>query len=126
MKLLDSLFFVSNESVRASGYECTITLDPNHITFKGHFPGFPVTPGVVQIQILEELVEEKVGRGNYTLKSVSQCKFLKVIDPVKTNQLNVSYSHVVEGQEVKVRAKFLENEIIVFKFIGIFLKDDLQ
>lgn len=117
---------MSNESVRASGYECTITLDPNHITFKGHFPGFPVTPGVVQIQILEELVEEKVGRGNYTLKSVSQCKFLKVIDPIKTNQLTVSYSYILKGQEVKAKAEFRENEIILFKFSGTFLKDELR
>jgi 3-hydroxyacyl-[acyl-carrier-protein] dehydratase len=120
MKLFNSLFQVSDESEVNGIHHCKITLDATHVTYKGHFPGFPVTPGVVQIQIVEELLEYKLGKGNYILKSTNQCKFLKVIDPEKTNSLAVSYSFVEEGTQVDVKASFQLNDVVFFKFSGRF------
>jgi 3-hydroxymyristoyl/3-hydroxydecanoyl-(acyl carrier protein) dehydratase len=48
--------------------------------FQGHFPGFPVLPGVQQLMMAYDLARELAGR-ELTVKSVKRMKFVKVVEP---------------------------------------------
>ena len=56
--LLDSFFTIVECDSSSNGLAFySITIDQGHDIYKGHFPGFPVTPGVVEIEIVKELME---------------------------------------------------------------------
>ena len=50
------------------------------LAFKGHFPDYPILPGIVQIMMAEITISEVMG-AEYTVQEVKQGKFLKPIEP---------------------------------------------
>lgn len=66
--------------------ELIVELQKNHDIFKGHFPGFPVAPGVALIQILKNGLEKQL-QTKLQLQSSSQIKFLNLANPYKDNLL---------------------------------------
>lgn len=68
-------FMAGNSQIKAA-----ILLNVNHEVYKGHFPGQPVVPGVIQIQILRELSEKAFGRKLF-IGEVSSAKYLNMIVP---------------------------------------------
>ena len=88
MKLINDLFVVRETSVSEVGFITTIELNPGHIVYCGHFPGHPVTPGVIQMQIVHELLEKHCCK-NLRLITMSRCKFLKILNPNETSRIDV-------------------------------------
>ena len=82
MKLLNNLFEIVESSGSASSFSVTIRLLPDHFVYKGHFPGYPVTPGVIFIQIIHELVEHHLKK-DIRLAEISNSKFLRIVNPEK-------------------------------------------
>ncbi|MCQ2148820.1 MAG: hypothetical protein MJY45_00465 [Bacteroidales bacterium] len=95
MKLLGSLYNITEESDNSY----TVCLDPENFIYKAHFPGEPVTPGVVIIQIAVELLERKLGVP-IRLEGISNVKFLRIINPLETPSITFSYNKILteEGQ----------------------------
>lgn len=122
MNLLNSLYKISNESEMNGTDSCIICFNSNHIIYNGHFPGHPVTPGVIQMQIVEELVERKL-QSKYNLISIKQCKFLKIINPETTKLVQVNYKTESHGNKVNVIANFELDDSFYFKFSGTFEKE---
>jgi len=60
--------------------EATLRFDPDLPLFKGHFPGVPMLPGVMQIEIVRLMLEQA---GNHPLRviQIKKNKFLKPIVP---------------------------------------------
>ncbi|MEO8414573.1 MAG: 3-hydroxyacyl-ACP dehydratase [Ginsengibacter sp.] len=85
---MNDLFVVIESSATDTGFSTTLELNPGHIIYAGHFPGHPVTPGVIQIQIVHELLENHLGK-NLKLITVDQCKFLKTLNPNETSGIVV-------------------------------------
>ncbi len=55
--------------------EGTISLcDKEHPIFKAHFPGQPILPGFIHLEIIAELFGEKI-------KKVKKAKFVKHVEP---------------------------------------------
>jgi 3-hydroxyacyl-[acyl-carrier-protein] dehydratase len=63
-----------------------VKLYPEHAIFEGHFPDHPVVPGVVQLQIIKELLSLHLER-TVRLSGLKACKFLKVINPLEISEL---------------------------------------
>ena len=80
---LDNLYKIKNFDVTPETILAAISLDPDHTLFEGHFPNSPVLPGVVQLQIVKELLEKHLGR-NVKMKSMRTSKFIQVINPKET------------------------------------------
>ena len=65
-----------NEMLRGILYEiltvapdgATIRLLPESPVYRGHFPGYPITPGVCLVQIALELIGEMAGRAGHDEK----------------------------------------------------------
>jgi 3-hydroxyacyl-[acyl-carrier-protein] dehydratase len=69
----------------------------------GHFPGRPITPGVTQLQIVHELMENHFGK-TIRLIAVDDCKFLKIVNPDEGKQLKISVQFAVTDSVLHVKA----------------------
>jgi 3-hydroxymyristoyl/3-hydroxydecanoyl-(acyl carrier protein) dehydratase len=72
-------------------------IDGNLPWFKGHFPGFPILPGVVQLDWAVRIASERFGFTT-TPREVLKLKFKSVIIPPKEVKLTLSRISPVEVQ----------------------------
>ena len=74
-------FYSIEDWVNTNGrIDAQLKLNPNHEVYEGHFPGQPVVPGVIQLQIIKELME-KTGEQKLLLSKMAFAKYLKMIIP---------------------------------------------
>ncbi len=75
-------------SLDASGLKISarIAFNKDHIVFEGHFPGNPIVPGVVQIQILKDLLENVLDKKVF-LHGAKSIKFLNVVSPAEVEEV---------------------------------------
>ena len=62
-------------------FRSTVVINKDHEIFKGHFPAVPIVPGVCMLQMVKELLEERI-RKPLQLTHSGNIKFLSVINPV--------------------------------------------
>lgn len=112
MTLLNDLFVVVENQDSEIAIITTIELNAGHIVYSGHFPGHPVTPGVIQMQIVHELLEKHFAR-SLQLTTMMQCKFLKILHPVKTPRIviHIELKQIDELLNIKARG---ENDSGIF------------
>jgi 3-hydroxymyristoyl/3-hydroxydecanoyl-(acyl carrier protein) dehydratase len=72
-------------------------IDENLPWFKGHFPGFPVLPGIVQLDWAVKIASERFGF-SATPREVLKLKFKSVIVPPKDVKLTLSRISPLEVQ----------------------------
>jgi len=85
---LNDLFTVLSLNATDETISAEIRIDESHPIFKGHFPGSPVTPGVVQLQIVKEIVEIHLHR-KFRMKTMRTCKFLNILNPMETPVITI-------------------------------------
>jgi 3-hydroxyacyl-[acyl-carrier-protein] dehydratase len=122
LKLLNDLFVVLETSVSEVGFITTIELNPGHIVYSGHFPGHPVTPGVIQMQIIHELLENHFRR-NLKLITMPQCKFLKILNPDETTQIVVHVEFTRTDELLHIKAWGENGTDIFFKLHSVYQFD---
>jgi len=110
---------ITGYEVIDNGFTVTITINPEHIVYLGHFPGHPVTPGVIQLQIVHELLEYHFQK-NIKLVSVSDCRFLKVLNPEETKQLTVHAGYTLENGLLHIRATGNNGSFVFFKLSAVY------
>ena len=99
--------------------EATLLFNPDHEVYLGHFPGQPVVPGVIQLQIVKELFEQHLKR-KLKLISMLQAKFLMIIVPDKQVALiSISYKHTDEGS-FQVDASISSNQLTATKLKAVY------
>jgi len=115
MKLKTSLFTIVTNEDTDKGVKFGIHLNSEHIIYKAHFPGQPITPGVCIVQIAQELMEEKLGQ-SIEIKTVKNVKFLSVISPDEVTDIDYELSNIKEdGDEVKFQATVTSGETVYAK-----------
>ena len=119
MKLLNDLFEIVNSSVEGSCFSTTIKISPDHIVYKGHFPGYPVTPGVVLLQVVHELAEFHLNR-KIRLVELTNCKFLKILNPNVENLLTLSVGIFSDESLLYVKASGNNSSGVYFKLSALY------
>ena len=71
---------VENAACAADSWSADLTFDADAMYFQGHFPGFPILPGVVQLGTAHHFAEAFVRR-SLRLKEVKKLKFQRIIHP---------------------------------------------
>ncbi|MCX6285740.1 MAG: 3-hydroxyacyl-ACP dehydratase [Bacteroidetes bacterium] len=101
-------------------YTVSVNLDSSHDIFKGHFPGNPILPGVCQVEMVRELVEDILGR-KFMLSQAGQIKYFSVINPALNPllQLNLRINDT-DRDEFNVSAEITAGDIVFMKMKGIF------
>ena len=87
--LLNDFFTIKEKVSSATEIWAALVINSNHKIFEGHFPGQPVVPGVCQMQMIKEILEQNTGRSTNLIKAADM-KFLAVIDPQKNNLIHAS------------------------------------
>ncbi|MFC0518666.1 hypothetical protein ACFFGT_30910 [Mucilaginibacter angelicae] len=117
--LKDTFFTFTTPETDGSLLKTTITLNPTHDIFKGHFPGRPVVPGVCMMQMIKEILENHLGKKLQLVKA-DNIKFLSFIDPDQHGQVGLEVKvNMVDGQ-IKTDAQLLNEETVFLKFKGVF------
>ena len=97
----------------------SIKLNENHPIYKGHFPNSPITPGVVQLEIIKELIFITTNKDT-SLVSISNCKFLAILAPSDSQvKINIDFN-IDENNNLKVIAKIFNHEKVFFKLNAIY------
>ena len=103
-----------------------IILNPDHLIYKAHFPGQPVTPGVCILQMLQELLSIEVGKQLF-INNIKNAKFISMMSPVTDSRVSVLFTSV-EAQEGGVKAQGVvsrrDNLSDLFLKFSIFLTDE--
>ena len=110
---LDSLYKITSFDISPDEIIATISIDPDHAIFGGHFPGSPVLPGVVQLQIVKELLEKHLERPLRT-KAMRTSKFLQVINPKETPDVYIDIKYKT-GEFLEVVASGSWENVTFFK-----------
>lgn len=70
-----------------------VILNPDHLIYKAHFPGQPVTPGVCILQMIQELLSEEMGIPLF-INKIKNAKFTSMISPLDDRRISVLFSSV--------------------------------
>lgn len=116
MKLYNDIYTIIEKHDNA----VTIRLLPSSAIYQAHFPGNPVTPGVCQVGIIGELLEEMCGR-KLTLCEVKNLKFVEVLKPDVTEEACITFEKIEDDGERLVVKGTVSSETTVFtKFSLVF------
>ena len=119
MILLDKFYSISSIQLENDILKVTLKLNPSHSIFEGHFPDNPVTPGVVQMEIIKELLATHYNRP-IALVSMSNCKFLAILNPTETPIVDVSMNIKEEDGNIKVSAAIAFEEKGYLKLAAVY------
>ena len=95
------------ELVQADDLGATVRLLPESAVYAGHFPGYPITPGVCLVQIALELIAEMAGQAGHDEKKVrlvaaKNIKFTNPVFPGEGAVLRFNISGEGEDRSVEV------------------------
>ncbi len=103
------------KNIDENNYLANIKLNEEHPVYQGHFPQQAVVPGVLQLNMIQELTE-KVIEQKLMLKKVSNVKYLNIMTPEMQN-ISLEVKHQIKEQEVKVKV-VLKNETSIFSKVS--------
>lgn len=115
MMLKNNLYRIAAENKDEKSYR--LELIPDCMIYRAHFPEQPITPGVCIIQIASELLTDLYSL-TFELSSVSNAKYLAVINPQDTPELTYTFKKTVfddEKQSVKVSVIVSNNDTVFTK-----------
>lgn len=119
MKLLNSFFYIEDDTESDAIFCYTIRFDSNHIIYKAHFPEKPITPGVCILQIARELLEKYL-RCKLYLKKAQNVKYLAVLSPNENSKVLFIFSRLVKDKnECKVHVMVENNEHCSFAKLSL-------
>ena len=89
------------ETVQVDAGGATIRLLPESPVYQGHFPGYPITPGVCLVEIALELLSEQAGRP-LRLTAAKNIKFTSPIIPSEGLELRFNLAGEGDGRTVEI------------------------
>lgn len=116
MKLKTNLYTITTSNETAAGVSYGISLNPDCVIYKAHFPQQPVTPGVCIVEIAHELLEEYL-QCDLAVKVVKNVKFLSVISPLEVQDITYTFTNIKyeDGGIVKVQASASAGDTVYAK-----------
>ena len=115
---MTNLYKISNPVIDGNSFTATITFNPAHEVFGGHFPGQPIVPGVVLVEIAAAAAGMATGI-KLAVKEASIIKFLQVVDPRENPVLMLEGSIVEEENKFKTDLVFRAGNTIFVKIKGM-------
>jgi 3-hydroxyacyl-[acyl-carrier-protein] dehydratase len=113
----NELYAIHDWQQEAASIACTVTYDPAHPIFSGHFPGQPVVPGVCTMDMIKDMLQTALGQP-LLLRSTGQVKFLRLILPDVKPDVAISWQANEQGYNVTASLK-AANEFL-FKMNAVF------
>ena len=124
--ILESLYTISDFKMNGNDFSAQISFDATHDIFAGHFPDQPVLPGVCLIHIMKEMAN-MISDKEMLLTDGSNIKFLHMIDPGVNAEVQINGTYSLESNKhLKITAKIFIQDIVFFKFNGLFNPETMK
>jgi len=118
--ILKNDFYTVKEITSAENkITAVIELNPSHKIYEGHFPGQPIVPGVCQMHILKEILEEATGK-KLQAGHGDNIKFTGMIIPNQNTVVNMEITYQEKDGMLTTDAKFFSGETVFTKYKGKF------
>ncbi len=106
-----------------NNYSTVIGINPRNEVFNGHFPGNPVVPGVCIMHIVKDIAQQVTG-SSLTLKTAVNVKFLSLINPEATPELDAELEITGTPDEyIKVKSTIGFNHTTAVKLSCVYYKN---
>ncbi len=113
--LIANFYSVSGFRSSAKEVNATIVLNAKHKVYDGHFADNPVVPGVIQLQIAKEVLEQAHNRSLF-MGSITQVKYLVPIVPDANIELSISISYqFIDENKIKTNIIVSSGDVIFTK-----------
>ncbi|PRX47388.1 hydroxymyristoyl-ACP dehydratase [Salegentibacter salegens] len=119
--LLKNFYSVVNSSEENGKHFTQIEINKDHEIYDGHFPGRPVTPGVILMNLFKEEAERRCGC-KLQFKKGNNVKFMAVVDPNTDAVLNLETEITEENQEIKLKGIAKNSAGISLKINSLYKK----
>ena len=111
---LNNLYKILSGRIAADEAEFTLVFNPDHVIYKAHFPGEPITPGVCILQTGLELME-KAADEDLEISEVKNVKFLNILPPDGA-QVTARVSRLArDGENIKAQVELRAAETSIAK-----------
>jgi 3-hydroxyacyl-[acyl-carrier-protein] dehydratase len=114
-KEISSTFGAENKN----SFNSTVEINAAHAIFHGHFKQVPITPGVCMIEMIKEIVTEKLNL-NLFLEEGNNIKFLSMVNPLENPQLSINFELVHGADFISCTASCSAGATVCVKFKGKF------
>ena len=119
--LLQDFYSVENSEIREGKFITGIKINKDHAIYDGHFPGRPVTPGVILMQLFKEEAERRQNC-KLRLKTGSNVKFMAVVDPNDNNVLELQSEIKEDNGLISLKGIAYHNNAIALKISSVYSK----
>lgn len=72
--------------IEANQEAVLLKMNEEHPVYEGHFPGNPITPGVLSLRMIRECVSREMGRPLH-YAAIKSCRYVALIRPGDTLRL---------------------------------------
>ncbi len=117
--LISNLYTIKSSALIDDTLTSVITINPNNNIFDGHFPENPVLPGVVQLQIIKELLEKEFNK-SLILTNGANIKYTSIIVPKKDEELQIKIGLTFIEDRIKVNTIINNTNTTFLKFKGTY------
>ncbi|APU70050.1 hydroxymyristoyl-ACP dehydratase [Christiangramia flava] len=100
--ILHNFYRITQKSVTAQQRTTEIEINKDHEIYNGHFPGRPVTPGVVLMQLFKEEVERHFQK-QLQLVRAENVKFMAVCNPSEDAKVILESEIEETGEFIKLK-----------------------
>jgi len=112
--LLKDFYTVLHSKQVEGKFITEIRIHKDHRLYQGHFPGRPVTPGVVLMQLFKEEVERQFNC-SLELQTANNIKFMAVVDPNQGENFILQSNIEKENGFLKLKGIAQHNGCIALK-----------
>jgi 3-hydroxyacyl-[acyl-carrier-protein] dehydratase len=116
-----ALFTITSVTHENHHIRAVLHINADDPILKGHFPGHPVVPGASMLQITKEVLEQTL-RARLQLTKGNQLKFMNLVDPAKTLEVQLEIDYRSREDGIHANARLLDGETVCFKMQGLFVK----
>jgi 3-hydroxyacyl-[acyl-carrier-protein] dehydratase len=119
---LNDFFTYQIESKHADTIKAIVSINARHPLYKGHFPGQPVTPGVVLIEIIRQVLSGMLHK-KLIFSAAKEIKFIAAVIPTEITEIKLTIEYKQSPEGIEANCVFSGNEQIFTKLKGEFREE---
>ncbi|WP_340115054.1 hypothetical protein [Maribellus mangrovi] len=117
---MDRAFEITHIEENQNKITASVKLKREHAVFSGHFPDKSILPGVVEIELVREIINRHFKK-TFELKTAKSIKFvgMVILDEVDEVFVELSVLQNEDSPDLKVNAIIKNNDQLFAKLTGI-------